>query len=262
MNTCVNCGSAGGANSCTIQCDGCKGALHLKCVGLSESEVKMTRARSRSVKVVCISCNNNMAQFGDMKELLLSLRNDFNTSINKLREDFETQISSLRAAQAGQRLQPSENFEDVVGEVMDQLGRKNNLIVFGVGEDCGEVRSTQGADGDRTTVNNLLSVIKPSFQGTISNIQRLGRFNHSSARPRPVKITFEREADVRDFVFNSKKLKNNPVFGHVSLSFDRTPRQIELYNKLKRELNERIANGEQNIKIRYINNRPSIVRLN
>ena len=51
-------------------------------------------------------------------------------------------------------------------------------------------------------------------------------------------------------------------FKNIKISFDRTPRQQEVYKQLKAQLNDRLVKGESNLKIRYFNGTPKIVSLN
>ena len=77
---CLHCGVVN--KSPTVSCDGCQGPLHVSCVGLSENGFKITRAKSRSIKVVCNQCNANMSQFKDIKPLISALQFQFTSAID------------------------------------------------------------------------------------------------------------------------------------------------------------------------------------
>ena len=248
------------ANATTIPCDACQGPLHLKCVGLSESDAVWTRARSKTIKVVCTNCNNNMSQFKDLKSLITSLQQDFLVNIEKLRSDFEAQLKDLKSSVNTTTSSPAHNFEEIVNEVAERQNRKQNLIMFGVDEQPNELNVNQATEQDRSSVNNVLNQIIPDYNIDNLKIHRIGR--RSDTRARPIKITLNDEREVLQFIRNAKKLKNLNQFKNISISFDRTPRQMEFYKQVKSELNRRAANGETNLIIRHVNGIPKIVTLN
>ncbi|CAH2009568.1 unnamed protein product [Acanthoscelides obtectus] len=79
---------------------------------------------------------------------------------------------------------------------------------------------------------------------------------------RPMKITLGDEDDVRACIKSASNLKRSNVFSRTSISFDRTPRQILHYKKLKQEMEERSARGEDGLKIKYVRGVPRIVSEN
>lgn len=88
---------------------------------------------------------------------------------------------------------------------------------------------------------------------------RIGQYNVNKRRL--VKITLANEDMVINVLRNAFQLKNNPSFENVSISQDRTPRQIEYFKKIKSQMMERNKNGE-NCKLKYVNGVPRIVNLN
>ena len=71
-------------------------------------------------------------------------------------------------------------------------------------------------------------------------IQRLGR--RTEAKHRPIKIILRDE--------------------NISISYDKTPREMDFYRQLKEAMNNRIMNGKRNLKIRHVHETPKIVKLN
>lgn len=80
--------------------------------------------------------------------------------------------------------------------------------------------------------------------------------------PRPIKITLCEEDIVHNLIRKAKTLRDSNSFKKINISLDRTPRQLEHYKSLKRELNQRISDGETNLKIKYIRGIPKIVSVN
>lgn len=261
MSVCLNCNAELKANtSSIIHCDVCQGPLHLKCVGLSETDAKLTRAKSRAIKVVCNSCGVNMSQFKDIKHLITTIQNELTASINNLKSEFDLQLNDLRAALAAKQQHVSFEFEDVVNEVTERQNRKSNLIIFGV-EEVPE-------DGDRDVVTlqdsiqtrAILEYVLPDYRSEELHVQRLGR--RSRNRNRPIKISLRNGQEVSNFLRHAKKLRNSDNYNNVFISSDKTPRQIQFYKQVKEELNDRKRNGETNLKIRHFNGVPKIVNGN
>lgn len=84
MTTCLNCFLGGKTN---INCNCCQGRLHLSCTGLSENDIKMTKASSKSIKVLCNTCNDKL--FKDLKFLVASIQADFKVTITSLKKEFK-----------------------------------------------------------------------------------------------------------------------------------------------------------------------------
>ena len=263
MSVCLNnCGNFIKASECSIQCDVCQGQLHLGCIGLSENDMKITRKKSKFIKVICNSCNSNLTQFKDLKGIISSLKTDFETSLASLKSDFELKLNELKASLTEkQQCSGSTNFEDVVQEIYERQKRKQNIVMFNVPETL-DVSFENQKEQDRIKVTNILNAINPNVSTNEIRIQRLGRLDPVNPKSRVIKVTLNQENDVHVIIKNVKALKNNEHFRNVSVAFDKTPKQIEHYKRLQQELQSRISKGEKNLKIKYYNGVPSIARLN
>lgn len=262
MSTCINCSGLIKPASSVIRCDGCQNSIHPACVGLTESDVVVTRAKSRAVKVVCNTCNGNMSQFKDIKSLMTSLKTEFCTALAELKNEFNDKFVALRAECLKQLASGGSNnvdFEEVVGEVQERQSRKLNVIMFGLPEPSSDSR---GNATDSEEVSMVLRSVAPSLDVSTVNSHRLGRLRPGADRPRPVKIVLRSEDDVRTVIRNANKLRETPRFSRIYVSYDKTARQIELYKDVKRQLDERVAGGEKNIRIKYMRGIPKIVPLN
>ncbi|KAK9751524.1 hypothetical protein QE152_g4934 [Popillia japonica] len=109
-------------------------------------------------------------------------------------------------------------------------------------------------------VNGVFFATGSGGQFRIVKLVRLGRFIQSSTRPQPIKATLGAESEVHDLIRHAKHLKSQANFASISLRYDRTPRQQKLYEELRDQLNERVANREQNLKIRYHDGSPKITQ--
>ncbi|CAH0546587.1 unnamed protein product [Brassicogethes aeneus] len=135
--------------------------------------------------------------------------------------------------------------EEIIQEVLQREKRKNNVIIYNVKE-CNDYNTREAED------NVVISRIFNYLNITISDIKpiRLGKFSPTAEKPRPVRINFNEESLVHNFIKQVKKLKNMEDFKNINVSLDRTPRQLQLYSSVKLELSNRLANGENNIRIK------------
>lgn len=83
-------------------------------------------------------------------------------------------------------------------------------------------------------------------------VTRLGKYDAQRTKPRFLKVGLSDEGQVHNIIKKSKNLKNAELYKHITIFFDKTPKQNEHYNALKAELQKRIDGGETNLKIKYI----------
>ena len=209
---------------------------------------------------MCNTCNSNVCLFKDLKTLITSLEEQFSKSIAQLKDDFQTQLNDLKntITNGTPRLEKFD-FEDVIQEITERQKRKYNIIVFGAAEHAANLTKEQRQEEDKAIICDILNETIPSVQTTDLVPKRLGRFSDLNPRPRPIKVTLSNESDVQRIIRNAKKLKGNDKFKDMSVSLDRTPRQLAYYKKVKQELTERTNRGETNLRIRYINDVPKII---
>lgn len=274
---CPNCKVVIKPGAPSTPCDGCRAEVHISCVGLSTDDIRVTRNKSRNIKIICNSCNRFMGELGDIKTLMCTMREDFKEKFNKLEEkiaqnntaDFnslQTSISQLQADFNNFKNSNSPNssqksvFDEVFQEFNERQKRKCNLIVFGVPENP-ELSNEERVNEEKSQISEIIRCSSVSLNG-INDIKpiRLGR--HIPNKTRPIKVTLESEEQVRQIIGKAKDLKSQQRFTGIFVSFDKTPRQIEQYRQVKNELEERKNKGESNIKITYFNGVPTIKHLN
>lgn len=130
-------------------------------------------------------------------------------------------------------------------------------MIFGIVE-CSDTRPTERKTRDLLHIKQLFEFLgaAPEF----STLFRVGRY--TPGKNRPLKAILHSEKDVQDIVKNAKRLKDADMYKGVSLSFDRTPRQHNLYKACRRELQERTARDEEGLRIKFISGTPKVVTLN
>nr|CAI5846036.1 unnamed protein product [Callosobruchus analis] len=224
--SCFSC-SKTGDDSKFVKCYVCKEDYYYACADLTLTDVKTIKNRA-NINFTCKNCNDFGSTLSDLKALVISLQEE---------------IRNLKAAKT--ELIPSSesfDFEQIVQEVSDRNARKRNLIVYGVTEHA-EPNSRQARVTDTEQVKSVLRYISSDIDIDSIKPQRLGKLN-DSGRSRAIKITLKDETDVISLIRGAARLKNNTAYSRIRISFDRTPRQVQCYKKVKQELEERIARAK------------------
>lgn len=232
------------AVTCTI----CNKTYKYSCVGLSQAELRSINNKTKNISWNCVNCNAIGNDINSLKEAILSLQNELRT------------LRSNNLVNGGTKYE----FEDFMQEFEDRQARKRNVIVFGIAEQSSDLDKNTRLAEERSAVIGLLNDTSPDVAlADNSKIFRLGKFNATSTKPRPLRLCLQNESMVHNLIhkFASAK-KNNNNFKHISISFDRTPKQLEHFKALKAELEERRNSGEANLKIQFVRGRPRITTLN
>nr|CAH7754551.1 unnamed protein product [Callosobruchus chinensis] len=216
-----------------VKCCICKKLLKNSCVDISSPEVRLLSA-NKGCDWSCPSCRTFDNDLKDLKAIILKLQDDIKT-LKDTRNDVPINEDHI--------------LETIISEVSERAKRKKNLMIFGVDE--------QGPDGDKNAVNGILKSVERNIDLRDVKPVRLGR--QVEGRRRPIKISFGSDSQVAAIIRNAKLLKNTIFKNAVSLSYDRTPRQVSYYKKLKEQLHQRLADGETDLKIIYSNDVPKII---
>lgn len=100
---------------------------------------------------------------------------------------------------------------------------------------------------------NIIKKLKPDVREEYLKITRIGMPNETKTRP--IKVTFSTKDEVRQIIRQKSKLNKENVY----IKCDLTRNQREYLKKLVNELEQRKANGEPDLIIKYILNVPKIV---
>lgn len=164
--------------------------------------------------------------------------------------------SNMQAASAA--AQGSLTIDGLSEELCERVKRSRNVIVFGVDEPRADSAATRKLE-DENYVTALFNTLE--VHPVILRVFRLGRRKEAGGK-RPMKVVCQSEEAVHNIIKNVRKLKNKREFVNVSVSYDRTPRQLAQYRVLKEEVKNRLDSGEKNLRIRYVSGTPKIVSLN
>lgn len=217
----------------TITCCICAKIFKIDCVDISNAEARKIRANT-GLTWSCSSCKQFGQDMNSLKSVIVATTPTFAPSVPSLID-----------------------MEKVIQELTERDKRKHNIIIYGCKEsNCTSNREQH--DLDAPVVSEIMSVleagnldIKPS---------RLGKFDNTQGdRCRPIKLRLPSESAVSSVLRNAKKLTTHARFNSVSISRDRTPMQLSLHREMKAKLNERLANGESNLRIVYKRGVPHII---
>lgn len=229
-----------------VTCCVCKNYYSNACVELTPSETRIIKSK-KNFSYTCQNCSQLGDNINDLKSIILTLQKEVE-SLKSLRNQ-PTAVNN------------NADYEEIIQEITERNRRKRNLVIFGVAE----INSNSKDDRlqhDEREVNKVLQYLSPEV--TYDNIKpaRLGKYDGTRDNPRPIKITLREEDIVHNLIRKAKTLRDSNSFKKINISLDRTPRQLEHYKSLKRELNQRISDGETNLKIKYIRGIPKIVSVN
>lgn len=229
----------------SVACAICSKTYNIDCVQLSVSEVRKIYLRS-GLAWSYTNCLKIGADLNSLRAVIVTLQEE---------------IASLKSELVvSKSYEPSlVQTEKVIQEVLDRSRRASNIIIYGCDE-TGNISASVQGERDNGTVRKVL--VGLGSQGDFVSVQRLGRFDPTRGRPRPLKVHLSTESATRSVLRNSVKLKNNADLAGISISRDRTPFEINLYKSIKQELTQRQAEGEPNLRIKYKNGIPTIVSEN
>lgn len=221
-----------------MACAICSHAFYIDCVDLTSSEARKINGKS-GLLWNCVKCASLGSDLNSLKSLIVKLQDE----ISELRGLYRSPPIAQNS---------STDTETIIREVCERQKRANNFIIYGSKEDAsGSKDAAAAADAD--FVGSVLSEIDAS--APVINITRLGKFDGSKSRP--IKVMLSSPELVSKVIRSASKLKASK-YRHLSLSFDRTPMQINLYKSVKEELSRRVAAGDKNLRIRYRNGIPTI----
>lgn len=239
METCSCCNKATETHL-LLKCCVCRKAYNHSCVNITSSETRLINAK-KSVKWTCQKCDQIGNDINSLKAAIVALQEE----IRNIKPAEPATLSNTQ-------------FEEVVQEVLERQHRQCNLIIFGMKEQSAAVSKEERISSEKSSVSELITYLSPRTDSRITNIRRLGKYDKDRRSPRPIKVSFSSSETVLELIKKAYNLKNSE-FREISLSFDKTPKQLQHYNQLKLELEERKKNGETNVKIKHFNGSPKIV---
>lgn len=165
----------------------------------------------------------------------------------------ENQIISKRLDTLEQPSGNSTNVEEILAESRERETRRSNLIVANL---------TEGPD-DISEAKLILSGIHAGDDldsaRAVSGAFRIGK--PVANKPRLLKIVLSSPEFALKALKGKSGLRSHPKYKHLYIRADLTPNQSNRLQALRRELDLRTKNGEQDLTIKYIKNIPQIMQL-
>lgn len=248
-SSCAECKKALLPNAELI-CDKCRSGFHTKkkCCGLGKEEVDRVLADGSRIFYLCRGCHTEGAESGDLKEdndgsnlggLIATLRSELMAELDSIK-------STLRNSGGPSG---SDWMEDIYAELNERKSRENSIIAFNLVED-----PLQHIDAQN--ISRVLHLVAPDVPTEGVRTFRLGR--RVQDKVRPLKIILDNSQQVRTILRNKIKLRDSE-FSAVSIQPDQTIRQRRYMSSLRKSLEERRAEGETNLTIKFFNGFPKIV---
>lgn len=181
------------------------------------------------------------------KELARAFKEHFHICMQSFVDDIvniKSQISKLDDA-INNLSSNSQMDANIAAEMEERQQRSLNVMVYNVPESSGTIEEKIKKD---------LTAIKSATNIDFSphKIIRLGKM---SDKPRPIKLLFKDRESAITLLKASRTVDTGPI----KFASDRTKLQRDHLFKVKQDLENRKANGEQNLTIKYVHGNPSIV---
>lgn len=142
----------------------------------------------------------------------------------------------------------------MIFEIEDRASRTKNLMLYNAHES--ESRDLQTRiDSDKLIVSQVLTQLNivENPMDKVLKVIRVGPVP-TNKKPRPIKIIFNENSIVKAALKNGRSLQNTGY----KIRADYTKMQQDLYNNVKKELKERMQNGETDLIIQYRQGVPTI----
>ncbi|CAH2097761.1 unnamed protein product [Euphydryas editha] len=211
-------------------------------------EISEMAEELKKVKLVTENLDKNLKQ---MSCEVQSIKSE-NTKIQEQIATIESQIIHIKENRNTLRESESPFYvhEDIISELKDRSDREKNIIVVGISE-INERNYLSRQKYDAEIVTKIIQQLDENDSKPFKCI-RLGKYNPQ--KNRPIKVCFDNAYIPRQLLRNKSKLTDN-----IRIYSDQTPAQRTYIKNLKDELQRRKDNGEENITIKYIKNKPTII---
>lgn len=198
--------------------------------------------KKRILRFLCQECNSGLLQ---IPSIIQSIR-ELKTEINLLKST-KTNESSVPTPS------PIINMNEIIAEMNERELRKKNIMIFGLPEDLNNTQADRGT---------ALEILKSAYPNAPDNFKlfRVGQVSANNTKPRPLKIILTSPEESIQILRNVKEIRSKQKFSNLVITSDKTPNQTLQYKRLKEELITRTNNGETNLKIKYFNGEPKIIK--
>ena len=234
-----------------IYCGDCRLWCHFSCAEKKKCCESGNSAQSQennefnSITSLISTINSLSLMVNDMKTVM----NDLVVENKKLRQEIE----QMKAEKIQTRTADANHIPDeqIFQEIEDRQARLNNIIISNLPES----QEASVEDKNQDDLNRIKSLISSTGvdNAEVSKVVRIGKV---SRKPRILKVTLITPMLAQDIV--SKYRAKNGVY----INRDLTRMQQNLAYNVRKEYKSRIANGENNIMLKYYKGIPKIITKN
>lgn len=200
------------------------------------------------------SINTKLLTQENTSTSILSRLDDLSSEIvflKKENEDLKKDIDSLKKSKnfITSDYAPNDfSGVDIIREIHERDSKSRNIMLFNIEESVSNIDSL---------AKEL--IIKLNLDANISAVTRLGK---QSAKPRPIRITFDSTKSVLDVLKSKKSLSSDPSWRNAWITTDLTLYQMKFLRSLKAERDRRNSSNNGNWFIKYSRGSPSLAQKN
>lgn len=196
--------------------------------------------------------SHDIATLKDKVDLLSHNLSEITPRLNKVEEDVKFLLEE------NQKSNSVLSVDETFAEIADRTSRQSNAIIFNVPE-SNSSRPHDKKHHDLALINKIVSSAKLTPEKI--TFFRIGK--STAKTPRPIKILLTNSSEAREFFkgFSSDNMVSiDPSLSKVTISRDRTPKELTYLGNLRKSLQSRIENGETDLTIKFVNGTPKIVK--
>lgn len=247
------------------------------CSGISASEIRALTVQTRVITYYCTDCL--VAIRGLIKDLP-RMKNQIGVlcvETEELKQKVGANLAAPTYAQVAadteilrdrveklnetvNRQKPSSELvvgngtiEPTLLEIRERERRASNILIFGAKE---SEANTEGPESDLKMAIAVIKSVKDSTGEIDIKVNRLGK--RADGKVRPLRVTFSTPTEAKQVLRAKNTMKRDDG---IYIKADQTPMQRTYLRELLGELEDRKSKGETNLKIRYVNNVPRLVKL-
>ena len=260
LEKCKICANNVDEHSIALECDKCKGWVHLDCSNMPSKEYEWIDANpTHTLKHFCKICEDELERDNSKDEKIAqqNLKIDQLTEVVKAIADQNNVILELlKKATSDTDVQPAptqrETVQTQIKEVLEQHQEKEekqqNIIIFNIPESESIDNEEESEQDDIKKTVDILKFLGDS-EASPSDIQitRMGkRRKEDSPRPRPVKVKLASIQKKEHVLKKVRNLKHYKTLVNIGISHDKTRKEIIEDKRLRAELkNKRETNLDQ-----------------
>lgn len=274
---CEDCGLKIGTTTPALNCERCnKIWMCTQCLRMSQELYDLLQQDS-NLKWLCDDCKKCMADKKDdtkddsksseLKELILAMSAQLQTQYQRLETLIQNKVDQREHEELAIRVTALEESQDPINtheiqqmvearvaicidEYREREARKLNLVVHNLPEQDMETPEERKT-ADIVEMKNVLKEIECD-DAVITNMQRLGKKNENTPKPRLALLKMENVAGKRRVLSAAKMLRNsqNQSWKGTFISPDMSPATRKTQQKLRQELRDRKESGEEDLVIR------------